>query len=191
MSGDVGRLAAVLDKPLRPIWLSQESRMWLNEMADHADLPFTPLYLVSASRPQPERQSIGRPLRQVAFTGVIVVKASHSDYSYHHHIHVLTSGFARHVTDCVFVALHYVTGPVECTAFATALFAASSVPPKNLVEGRVLSHCLNSECIGSIMQLACNGGNLSVLGAPPEYTGGQTSMPGPEHSLSALAAPPD
>lgn len=65
VSGDVGRLAAVLDKPLRPIWLSQESRMWLNEMADHADLPFTPLYLVSASRPQPERQSIGRPLRQL------------------------------------------------------------------------------------------------------------------------------
>ena len=61
VSGDVGRLAAVLDKPLRPIWLSQESRMWLNEMADHADLPFTPLYLVSASKPQPQRQSIGEP----------------------------------------------------------------------------------------------------------------------------------
>ncbi|KAL3137186.1 hypothetical protein ABBQ32_006750 [Trebouxia sp. C0010 RCD-2024] len=58
VSGDVGRLAAVLDKPLRPIWLSQESRMWLNEMADHANLPFTPLYLVSASKPQPQRQSI-------------------------------------------------------------------------------------------------------------------------------------
>lgn len=62
VTGDVGRLAAVLDKPLRPIWLSQESRMWLNEMADHADLPFTPLYLVSASKPQPERQAIGQPL---------------------------------------------------------------------------------------------------------------------------------
>ena len=59
MSGDVGRLAAVLDKPLRPIWLSQDSRMWLNAMADHTELPFTPLYLVSASTSAPRRQSIG------------------------------------------------------------------------------------------------------------------------------------
>ncbi|DBA66398.1 TPA: hypothetical protein ACH3X2_002378 [Trebouxia sp. C0005] len=58
VSGDVGRLAAVLDKPLRPIWLSQDSRMWLNAMADHTDLPFTPLYLVSASKSAPHRQSI-------------------------------------------------------------------------------------------------------------------------------------
>ena len=65
VSGDVGKLAAVLNKPLRPIWLSQESRMWLNEMADHVDLPFTPLYLVSASKPQPQRQSIGEPLLHV------------------------------------------------------------------------------------------------------------------------------
>ena len=59
VSGDVGRLAAILEKPLRPIWLSQESRMWLNEMADQAYLPITPLYLVSASIPHPQRQSIG------------------------------------------------------------------------------------------------------------------------------------
>lgn len=49
----------MLDKPLRPIWLSQDSRMWLNAMADHTDLPFTPLYLVSASKSAPHRQSIG------------------------------------------------------------------------------------------------------------------------------------
>lgn len=72
MGGDVGRLAAVLDKPLRPIWLSQESRMWLNEMADNADLPFTPLYLVSASKPQPQRQFIGMPLPVNSFAFVLL-----------------------------------------------------------------------------------------------------------------------
>lgn len=77
VSGDVGRLAAVLDKPLRPIWLSQESRMWLNEMADHADLPFTPLYLVSASKPQPQRQSIGASLSLSIIRSDAVVSATH------------------------------------------------------------------------------------------------------------------
>lgn len=62
VSGEVGRLAAVLDKPLRPIWLSQESRMWLNAMTDRTDLPFTPLYLVSASKPSHQRESISLSL---------------------------------------------------------------------------------------------------------------------------------
>lgn len=33
--------------------------MWLNAMANHTELPFTPLYLVSASKSAPQRQSIG------------------------------------------------------------------------------------------------------------------------------------
>lgn len=61
VTGDVGRIAAVLDKPLRPIWLSQESRMWTNAMTEQGSLPFTPLYLVSASNPNPQRLSIGMP----------------------------------------------------------------------------------------------------------------------------------
>lgn len=61
-NSDVGRLAAVLDKPLRPIWLSQGSRMWLNAPEDQQHLPFIPLYLVSASKPLPQRQSMGELL---------------------------------------------------------------------------------------------------------------------------------
>jgi len=40
----------VLRKPLRPLWVGQSSRL-SDQPAQPADLPFTPIYLVSASLP--------------------------------------------------------------------------------------------------------------------------------------------
>ena len=41
--------AAGLDKPLRPLWISQESTIWPDAIPAPGSLPFLPLYLVSAS----------------------------------------------------------------------------------------------------------------------------------------------
>ncbi|GAB4852655.1 hypothetical protein Ancab_016870 [Ancistrocladus abbreviatus] len=46
---DIASLAASLKKPLRPLWISQKSVIWLNEVPDHDSWDFTPIILVSAS----------------------------------------------------------------------------------------------------------------------------------------------
>lgn len=46
---DIASLAACLKKPLRPLWISQRSVIWLNEVPDHDSWDFTPIILVSAS----------------------------------------------------------------------------------------------------------------------------------------------
>lgn len=46
---DIASLASCLWKPLRPLWVSQKTVMWLNEVPDHESWDFTPLILVSAS----------------------------------------------------------------------------------------------------------------------------------------------
>ena len=51
VGGDVAGLASVLAKPLRPLWLSQESPLWALPCPDPAQLPYTPLLCVSASQP--------------------------------------------------------------------------------------------------------------------------------------------
>eukprot|EP00898_Chlorokybus_atmophyticus_P006029 jgi/Chlat1/6427/Chrsp45S05949 len=53
-------LTGVLRKPLRPLWVSQRTVMWLNEMPDPQDWPFTPLILLSVSQPSsvPRRHTI-------------------------------------------------------------------------------------------------------------------------------------
>ena len=58
-------LAATLAKPLRCLWVSQQSRIWLNQVADLRDLPFTPLVLVSASDPAASHahHTLGEPAR--------------------------------------------------------------------------------------------------------------------------------
>ncbi len=56
---DVEALAASLRKPLRPLWLSPASRVWLNHVPHLAELPFTPLFLVSASSPSRCRLTLG------------------------------------------------------------------------------------------------------------------------------------
>lgn len=48
---DIASLAACLRKPLRPLWISQKSVIWLNEVPDHDSWEFTPIILVSASSP--------------------------------------------------------------------------------------------------------------------------------------------
>lgn len=58
VGADVAGLAAVLKKPLRPLWVSQRSHIWLNEVAHPADLPFTPLILISASLPDARQRRI-------------------------------------------------------------------------------------------------------------------------------------
>lgn len=52
------RLSLVLTKPLRPLWISQNSRIWLNEVQPPEEMDFIPLFLVSASIPNArQRQS--------------------------------------------------------------------------------------------------------------------------------------
>lgn len=46
---DIASLAACLKKPLRPLWISQKTVIWLNEVPDHDSWDFTPIILVSAS----------------------------------------------------------------------------------------------------------------------------------------------
>lgn len=58
MGADLAGLAAELRKPLRPLWVSQRSAIWLNEVAHPAYLPFTPLFLVSASLPNARQRRL-------------------------------------------------------------------------------------------------------------------------------------
>ncbi|RWR73525.1 Initiator tRNA phosphoribosyl transferase [Cinnamomum micranthum f. kanehirae] len=46
---DMGSLASTLRKPLRPLWISQKTVIWLNEVPDCDSWNFTPVILVSAS----------------------------------------------------------------------------------------------------------------------------------------------
>lgn len=48
---DISSLASCLKKPLRPLWISQKTIIWLNEVPDHESWDFTPIILVSASSP--------------------------------------------------------------------------------------------------------------------------------------------
>ena len=50
-NADIASLSKELKKPLQPLWISQKSVIWLNEVPDAASWPFTPLILVSASQP--------------------------------------------------------------------------------------------------------------------------------------------
>lgn len=46
---DIASLASCLKKPLRPLWISQKTVIWLNEVPDHDSWDFTPIILLSAS----------------------------------------------------------------------------------------------------------------------------------------------
>eukprot|EP00252_Welwitschia_mirabilis_P021531 TRINITY_DN5544_c0_g1_i3.p1 TRINITY_DN5544_c0_g1~~TRINITY_DN5544_c0_g1_i3.p1 ORF type:complete len:540 (-),score=100.29 TRINITY_DN5544_c0_g1_i3:298-1917(-) len=46
---DLTFLARNLRKPLRPLWISQKTVIWLNEIPDLSSWSFTPIFLVSAS----------------------------------------------------------------------------------------------------------------------------------------------
>lgn len=48
---DLTLLASALRKPLRTLWISQKTVIWLNEVADVASWDFTPIIMVSASQP--------------------------------------------------------------------------------------------------------------------------------------------
>lgn len=63
VGADVAELAWLLQKPLRPLWISQDSTMWLDDVPALDSLPFTPIILVSASKPNArQRCSTGSPL---------------------------------------------------------------------------------------------------------------------------------
>ncbi len=51
VGADLTSLLHTLRKPLRCIWISQESRIWTDELVDTSQFSFTPLVLVSASLP--------------------------------------------------------------------------------------------------------------------------------------------
>ncbi|XP_020264903.1 uncharacterized protein C3F10.06c isoform X2 [Asparagus officinalis] len=46
---DIDFVISSLRKPLRPLWISQRSLIWLNEVPDYDSWDFTPIILVSAS----------------------------------------------------------------------------------------------------------------------------------------------
>lgn len=46
---DITNIALALRKPLRPLWISQKTVIWLNEVPDYDSWDFTPVILVSAS----------------------------------------------------------------------------------------------------------------------------------------------
>ncbi|KAF9613785.1 hypothetical protein IFM89_011509 [Coptis chinensis] len=46
---DIASVASSLQKPLRPLWISQKSLIWLNEVPDYDSWDFTPIILVTAS----------------------------------------------------------------------------------------------------------------------------------------------
>lgn len=46
---DIQSLVLGLRKPLRPLWISQRTRIWLNEVPEHESWDFTPIILISAS----------------------------------------------------------------------------------------------------------------------------------------------
>nr|XP_019705096.1 tRNA A64-2'-O-ribosylphosphate transferase isoform X2 [Elaeis guineensis] len=46
---DIHSLASIIRKPLRPLWISQKTLIWLNEVPDCNSWDFTPIILVSAS----------------------------------------------------------------------------------------------------------------------------------------------
>ncbi|KAK6151846.1 hypothetical protein DH2020_014481 [Rehmannia glutinosa] len=46
---DIASIALSLRKPLRPLWISQKTVIWLNEVPEYDSWDFTPIILVSAS----------------------------------------------------------------------------------------------------------------------------------------------
>ncbi|XP_027176394.1 tRNA A64-2'-O-ribosylphosphate transferase-like isoform X1 [Coffea eugenioides] len=48
---DIASLALSLEKPLRPLWISHKTVIWLNEVPEYDSWDFTPIMLVSASSP--------------------------------------------------------------------------------------------------------------------------------------------
>ncbi|PWA42997.1 hypothetical protein CTI12_AA537970 [Artemisia annua] len=46
---DISSISSVLKKPLRPLWISQKTVIWLNEVPDYDSWDFTPIILISAS----------------------------------------------------------------------------------------------------------------------------------------------
>jgi hypothetical protein len=52
-------------KPVRPLWVSQSSRMWTNHVAPPTALPFTPVYLISASLPVLFQRRVTRVPRSI------------------------------------------------------------------------------------------------------------------------------
>lgn len=46
---DIASVALLLRKPLRPLWISQRTVIWLNEVPEYDSWDFTPIILVSAS----------------------------------------------------------------------------------------------------------------------------------------------
>ena len=67
-------LAATLTKPLRCLWVSQHSRIWLNQVTEARALPFTPIILASAS--DPAAAQAHRSLREPALPLLLWVLAA-------------------------------------------------------------------------------------------------------------------
>ncbi|CAH1420344.1 unnamed protein product [Lactuca virosa] len=46
---DISSISSLLKKPLRPLWISQKTIIWLNEVPDYNSWDFTPIILISSS----------------------------------------------------------------------------------------------------------------------------------------------
>ena len=60
LDADVAGLAEHLRKPLRALWISQNSRIWIDQTPDPGEWPFTPVILVSASLPNARQRRFAR-----------------------------------------------------------------------------------------------------------------------------------
>jgi len=71
VDAELAGLARCLKKPLRPMWISQNSRIWINQVPHPEDLPFTPIILVSASLPNARQRRFARECRSAEHNGVV------------------------------------------------------------------------------------------------------------------------
>ncbi|KAD6454816.1 hypothetical protein E3N88_09522 [Mikania micrantha] len=66
---DIASISSLSKKPLRPLWISQKTVIWLNEVPDYNDWDFTPIILISASasRAGEDEESWARGLTPLLF----------------------------------------------------------------------------------------------------------------------------
>ncbi|CAA2967731.1 Hypothetical predicted protein [Olea europaea subsp. europaea] len=55
---DIASISLSLRKPLRPLWISQKTVIWLNEVPEYDSWDFTPVILISASSPSSTFQKL-------------------------------------------------------------------------------------------------------------------------------------
>lgn len=160
---DIASLASLLKKPLRPLWISQKTVIWLNEVPDHDSWDFTPIILVSAS----------------ASSGVVQQHRTSSEFSWNY---IAGAGddeesWARGLTPNLFWGHAYDiinAGPVLCNQLVADIVEKDRVyraqrgqiAPQVIVKASKLveksAHCLNDD---SVLPLEVSSINIDLNSA--------------------------